>query len=208
MALDLYSTGTPNGKKLTIMLMELGLDYTYHKIDIGKGDQFKPDFLKISPNNKIPALVDSDGPDGQPIAMFESGAILIYLAEKHGRFLSTDPRERLVTLQWLMFQMASVGPMFGQANHFRKFAPEEVPYGIKRYTEEAHRIYGVMDKRLGESAYLAGDDYTIADIATFPWVNVWKWHGIELDDIPNVKRWMEEVSARPAVERAYEPDAG
>jgi len=181
MALDLHSAGTPNGKKITIMLKELGVDYTYHKISFAEDDQFKPEFLAISPNNKIPALVDSEGPDGEPISLFESGAILIYLAEKFGRFLPEEPVKRIVTLQWLMFQMGGVGPFFGQANHFRRFAPEEVPYGIKRYTDEAHRLYGVMDKRLGEVPYLAGEDYTIADIATYPWVRLYDWHGITLE---------------------------
>jgi GST-like protein len=197
--IDAYSWPTPNGRKVHVMLEETGLEWTYHPVDISKDEQFDPAFLKISPNNKIPAIIDHDGFDGKPVSVFESGAILIYLAEKTGKFMPTEPRERLSTLEWLMFQMGGVGPMFGQANHFRRFAKEEVPYGIKRYTDEAHRLYRVMDKRLGECAYLAGDDYTIADIATFPWVARYEWHGIALEDIPNVKRWFDAISARPAV---------
>jgi len=199
--IDLYTWGTPNGRKVSVMLEECGLPYTVHPVNITQDEQFAPEFLEISPNNKIPAIVDPDGPGG-PLPLFESGAILIYLAEKTGRFLPTEPRARIVTLQWLMFQMGGVGPMFGQANHFRKFAKEEVPYGIKRYTDESHRLYGVMDKRLAETAYLAGDDYSIADIATYPWVARWEWHGIDLaGQVPNVKAWFDRIGARPAVEK-------
>ena len=201
--IDLYTWGTPNGRKASVMLEEVGLDYTVHPVDITNNEQFDPDFLKISPNNKIPAIVDSDGPDGQPISIFESGAILIYLAEKTASpLLPTDPRRRLETLQWLMFQMGGVGPMMGQANHFLKFAKEDVPYGKDRYRTETHRLYGVMDKRLGENAYLAGADYSIADVATFPWVMRWTWHEIDLEtQCPHVWRWYNAIEARPAVQR-------
>ncbi|MGU7771306.1 glutathione binding-like protein [Burkholderia sp. MR1-5-21] len=202
--IDVYSWATPNGHKVHILLEETGLDYRVHPIDIGKGDQFTPEFLKISPNNKIPAIVDPDGPGGKPIALFESGAILIYLAEKTGRFLPTDPAARYETLQWLMFQMGGIGPMLGQAHHFRLYAPEKIDYAVNRYTNEAKRLYNVMDKRLGETAYLAGDEYTIADIATFPWTRSWQNQGIVLDELPNVKRWHEAIAARPAVQRGVE----
>ncbi|KVD90058.1 glutathione S-transferase [Burkholderia sp. ABCPW 14] len=202
--IDVYSWATPNGHKIHIMLEETGLDYRVHPIDIGAGDQFKPAFLKISPNNKIPAIVDHDGPDGKPISLFESGAILIYLAEKTGKLLPSAPAARYATLEWLMFQMGGVGPMLGQAHHFRLYAPQQIEYAINRYTNEAKRLYGVMDKRLGQSAYLASHDYTIADIATFPWTRSWKNQGIELDDFPNVKRWHEAIAARPAVQRGVE----
>ncbi|RQR51705.1 glutathione S-transferase family protein [Burkholderia sp. Bp9125] len=202
--IDVYSWATPNGHKVHILLEETGLDYRVHPIDIGAGDQFQPDFLKISPNNKIRAIVDPDGPGGKPIALFESGAILIYLAEKAGRFLPEDPVARYATLQWLMFQMGGIGPMLGQAHHFRLYAPEKIDYAVNRYTNEAHRLYNVMDKRLGETAYLAGDEYTIADIATFPWTRSWQNQGIVLDEFPNVKRWHEAIAARPAVQRGVE----
>ena len=202
--IDLYSTATPNGHKVHILLEELGLPYRVHHINIGTGDQFKPDFLAISPNNKIPAIVDADGPDGKPMSLFESGAILIYLASKTGRFLGTTDREKFTTLQWLMFQMGGVGPMLGQAHHFRIYAPEKIDYAYDRYTNEAKRLYGVMDRRLSDSAYLAGDDYTIADIATFPWTRSFKNQGIELADFPHVQRWFDEISARPAVQRGVE----
>jgi GSH-dependent disulfide-bond oxidoreductase len=202
--IDVYSWATPNGHKVHIMLEETGLDYRVHPIDIGAGDQFAPAFLKISPNNKIPAIVDQDGPGGQPLALFESGAILVYLAEKTGRFLPADPVGRYTTLEWLMFQMGGIGPMLGQAHHFRLYAPEKIDYAINRYTNEAQRLYNVMDKRLGETAYLAGDDYTIADIAAFPWTRSWQNQGITLDALPNVKRWHEAIAARPAVQRGVE----
>jgi len=202
--IDVYSTATPNGQKVHVMLEECGLPYRMHHIDIGAGDQFKPEFLKISPNNKIPAIIDTDGPDGNPISLFESGAILIYLASKTGRFLGGTDRERFVTLQWLMFQMGGVGPMLGQAHHFRIYAPEKIEYAVNRYTNEAKRLYGVLDRRLGEATYLAGDDYTIADIATFPWTRSHANQGIELSDFPHVKRWFDEIGARPAVQRGME----
>jgi GST-like protein len=200
--IDLYTWTTPNGRKVSIMLEELGLPYTTHKINIGTNtEQFTPQFLAISPNGKIPAIVDNDGPGGKPLALFESGAILIYLADKSGKFLSKEPRQRYTTLQWLMFQMGGVGPMFGQTHHFLRAAKEDVPYGKKRYHDETKRLYGVMDKRLGEAKYLAGDEYTIADMATYPWVSRFEWHQVSLSDFPNVKRWFDEISARPAVKK-------
>ncbi|HEY0837464.1 MAG TPA: glutathione S-transferase N-terminal domain-containing protein [Azospirillum sp.] len=199
--IDLYTWKTPNGRKASIMLEEAGLPYRVHPIDISKDEQFDPAFLAISPNNKIPAIVDSDGPGGGPFAVFESGAILIYLAEKTGTLLPADPRDRSVALQWLMFQMGGVGPMLGQAHHFRKFARERIPYAVGRYTAEAERLYGVMDGRLAESAYFAGDACTIADIAVYPWLQRWDWQGIDLEDFPNVRRWMAAVGARPAVQK-------
>jgi len=201
--IDLYTWGTPNGKKVSIMLEEVGLEYATHPINILKDEQFAPSFLKISPNNKIPAIVDPNGPSGTPISIFESGAILIYLAEKtDSALLPHNERKRMDTLQWLMFQMGGLGPMLGQANHFLKFAAEDVPYGKNRYRTEAHRIYGVMDQRLGEVAYVAGDDYSIADIATYPWIMRWEWHEIDLEaQCPNVWRWMNAITSRPAVQR-------
>lgn len=198
--IDFYTWTTPNGRKVSIMLEETGLPYRVHAIDISKGDQFKPEFVAINPNSKIPAIVDPDGPDGKPINVFESGAILIWLAEKTGKFLSTDKRRRIETLQWLMFQMGGIGPMFGQAHHFRKFAPEPLPYAIERYTKEAKRLYGVLDRRLGEVEYLA-TEYSIADIATYPWVARHEWQGVSLNEHPNVKRWFEAIGDRPAVQR-------
>ena len=199
--IDLYTWPTPNGHKIHIMLEETGLDYTVIPIDIGAGDQFDPDFLKISPNNKMPAMVDRDGPGGEPYALFESGAMLIYLAEKCGRFLPQETRARFDVLKWLMFQMGHIGPMLGQAHHFRAYAPEPIPYAIERYTNEAARLYKVLDLRLGEAAYLAGDDYTIADMAVFPWLRSHERQGQDLADFPNVARWFETIAARPAVER-------
>jgi GST-like protein len=196
--IDLYTWTTPNGRKASVMLEEVGLPYAVHKIDIGKGDQFKPEFLAVNPNGKIPAIVDSDGPGGKLISVFESGAILIYLAEKTGKFMPADPRGRYAVLQWLMFQMGGVGPMFGQAHHFIRFAPEKVPYGIERYSKETRRLYGVLDKRLGEAPFLAGE-YSIADMATLPWVNRHEYHEVKLEDFPNVKRWHDALMARPAV---------
>jgi GST-like protein len=171
-----------------------------HPINIGKGEQFTPEFLALNPNNRIPAIVDSEGPDGEPLPLFESGAILIYLAEKTGKFMPRDPRTRLICLQWLMFQMGGVGPMFGQAHHFIRNAKEQVPYAIKRYTEETRRLYGVLQKRLSEVEYLA-DEYSIADIATFPWVARFEWHKVDLNDFPAVKRWFDKINARPAVHK-------
>jgi GST-like protein len=197
---DLYTWSTPNGRKASIMLEECGLAYEVHAIDISKGEQFAPDFLKISPNNKIPAIVDPDGPGGRRFSLFESGAILIYLGEKTGRFIPKDPATRYIALQWLMFQMGGLGPMLGQTHHFLRAAPEPVPYAIKRYKDETRRLYGVLDKRLGEAEYLAGE-YSIADIASYPWVARYEWHQIDLVDFPNVKRWFDVIGARPAVER-------
>ena len=202
--IDVYSWATPNGHKVHIMLEETGLEYRVHPIDIGAGDQFKPEFLAISPNNKIPAIVDADGPGGRPLSLFESGAILIYLAEKTAKFLPLDTASRYATLQWLMFQMGGLGPMLGQTHHFRVYAPQQIEYAVNRYTNEAKRLYGVMDTQLGKSAYLAGNDYTIADIAAFPWTRSWKNQGLELADYPNVKRWHEAIAARPAVQRGVE----
>ena len=202
--IDAYSWATPNGHKVHIMLEETGLEYRVHPVDIGAGDQFKPEFLAISPNNKIPAIVDSEGPDGTPLSIFESGAILLYLAEKTGRFLPHAPAARYATLQWLMFQMGGLGPMLGQAHHFRVYAPQQIDYAVNRYTNEAKRLYGVMDKQLGKTQYLADDDYTIADIASFPWTRSWQNQGIELAEFPNVKRWHEAIAARPAVIRGVE----
>jgi len=202
--IDVYSWPTPNGHKIHIMLEETGLEYKAHAVDIGAGDQFTPDFLAISPNNKIPAIIDNDGPEGKPFALFESGAILVYLAEKTGKFLPVDAIGRYTTIQWLMFQMGGIGPMLGQTHHFRNYAPEKIDYAINRYTNEARRLYGVMDKQLGVTQYLAGNDYTIADIATFPWTRSWQNQGIVLDEFPNVKRWFDTIAARPAVERGVQ----
>jgi len=199
--IDVYSWATPNGHKVHIMLEELGLDYRAHAVDIGAGDQFAEEFLKISPNNKIPAIVDSDGPDGKPISLFESGAILIYLAGKTGKLLGATDREKYNVLQWVMFQMGGLGPMLGQAHHFRIYAPEKIEYAVNRYSNEAKRLYGVLDKQLSKTAYLASDEYTIADIASFPWTRSWKNQGIELSDYPNVQRWFDAISERPAVQR-------
>jgi GST-like protein len=201
--IELYTWPTPNGHKVHIVLEELGLPYEVHAVDIGEGDQFKPEFLKISPNNRIPAIVDQDGPKGKPLALFESGAILIYFAEKTGKLLAPKGNARYAALQWLMFQMASIGPMLGQAHHFRTYAPEKIPYAIERYTNEAKRLYGVLDRRLGEAEYLAGD-YGIADIATYPWLRYWERQGVILSDYPNVQRWFQAIEARPAVQRGVQ----
>jgi len=202
--IDAYTWATPNGHKIHIMLEECGLAYKVHPINIGAGDQFGKEFLKISPNNKIPAIVDSDGPDGKPISLFESGAILVYLAGKTGKFLPDDVRGKYEALQWLMFQMGGVGPMLGQTHHFRIYAPEKIDYAINRYTNEAKRLYGVIDTQLSKHPYLAGDSYTIADIATFPWLRNWKNQGVELDEYPHLKRWFNEIAERPAVKRGVE----
>jgi GST-like protein len=196
--IDLYTWSTPNGRKVSIMLEECALPYRVHPVNIGKGEQFTPEFLAINPNNRIPAIVDSEGPDGKPLPLFESGAILIYLAEKTGKLMPRDSRTRYVALQWLMFQMGGVGPMFGQAHHFIRNAKEQVPYGIKRYSDETRRLYGVLQKRLSEAEYLA-DEYSIADIATFPWVARFEWHKVDLADFPAVQRWFDRIHARPAV---------
>lgn len=201
--IDVYTWPTPNGHKVHIMLEETGLPHRIHAVDIGAGDQFEPDFLKISPNNKMPAIVDQDGPGGAPISLFESGAILIYLADKTGRFLPTEPRARYTTLQWLMFQMGGIGPMLGQAHHFRQYAPEAIDYAINRYTNEAKRLYGVMDRRLGEAEYLAGD-YSIADMAAFPWIRPYERQGQNLEDFHNLKRWFHAIDARPAVQKGLQ----
>lgn len=201
MTIELYTWPTPNGLKIQIALEELGLPYEVHAVNIGAGDQFKPDFLKISPNNKIPAIVDRDGPGGKTMPLFESGAILIYLAEKTGKLLAPKGAARYTAIQWLMFQMGGVGPMLGQAAHFRVFAPEQFPYAVERYTNEAKRLYGVLDGRLRDAAYLAGAEYTIADVATFPWLRYWEMQGVVLSDYPNVQRWFDKIAARPAVAR-------
>jgi GSH-dependent disulfide-bond oxidoreductase len=206
--IDVYSTATPNGHKVHIMLEELGLPYRIHHINIGVGDQFKPEFLAISPNNKIPAIVDPDGPDGKPISLFESGAILIYLAGKTGKLLGDTDREKYTVLQWLMFQMGGIGPMLGQTHHFRIYAPEKIEYAINRYTNEAKRLYGVLDRQLAKNRYVAGDQYTIADIAIFPWLRSWKNQGIDWAEFPNTKRWFDEIAERPAVKRGVEVLAG
>ncbi|MDY7537805.1 glutathione binding-like protein [Undibacterium sp. RTI2.1] len=199
--IDVYSWPTPNGHKIHIMLEECGLAYRAIPVDIGAGDQFKPEFLAISPNNKIPAIVDADGPDGQPISLFESGAILLYLAGKTGKLLGKTDREKYQTLQWLMFQMGGFGPMLGQAHHFRIYAPTKIAYAVDRYTNEAKRLYGVLEKQLSQTAYLAGDEYTIADIATYPWARSAANQGIDWADFPNTKRWFDTIDARPAVQR-------
>ena len=202
--IEVYSWATPNGHKIHIMLEECGLAYRAIPIDIGGGAQFTPEFLGISPNNKIPAIVDPDGPDGKPISLFESGAILLYLAAKTGRFLPADLRRRWATLEWLMFQMGSIGPMLGQAHHFRLYAPEKLAYAIDRYSNEARRLYGVLDTRLGKTAFVAADEYTIADIATFPWVrNLIGFYGagklVGIDEFPDVTRALGTFLDRPAV---------
>ncbi len=206
--IEVYSWATPNGHKVHIMLEECGLPYRAHPIDIGAGAQFEKEFLAISPNNKIPAIVDPDGPDGRPISLFESGAILLYLAAKTGRFLPADDRGKFETLQWLMFQMGGVGPMLGQAHHFRIYAPEKIAYAVDRYTNEARRLYGVMDRQIARHRYIAGDEYTVADIAIFPWLRSWKNQGIDWDDHPNLKGWFDEIAARPAVQRGVEVLSG
>ena len=199
--IELYTWPTPNGHKVHIMLEECGLAYNVHGINIGAGEQFDPDFLKISPNNKMPAMIDTDGPDGKPYPVFESGAMLMYLAEKTGKFMPQDMAGRYRVIQWLMFQMGGVGPMLGQAHHFRDYAPEKIEYAINRYTNEATRLYGVIDRRLGEAEWLAGDDYSIADMATFPWLRPWKAQGQDLETTPNLKRWFNAMYDRPAVQR-------
>lgn len=199
--IDLHYWPTPNGRKVTIMLEEIELPYRIIPVDIGRGEQFKPEFLAISPNNRMPAIVDHDPlGGGAPISVFESGAILMYLAEKTGKLMPTDPRGKYEVMQWLMWQMGGLGPMAGQAHHFREYAPEKLPYAIDRYTKEVNRLYGVMDRRLTDREYLAGE-YSIADIAAWPWVVPWKTQGQNLDDFPHLKRWFLAIEARPAVER-------
>ncbi|MFM7699083.1 MAG: glutathione S-transferase C-terminal domain-containing protein [Limnohabitans sp.] len=203
--IDVYSWPTPNGHKVHIMLEEcgykLGRDWLAHPIHIGQGEQFTPEFLTISPNNKIPALVDPNGPDGKPISLFESGAILLYLAAKTGKFLPKSDRAKYEVLQWLMFQMGGVGPMLGQNHHFRIYSPEKIPYAIDRYTNEAKRLYGVMDKQLALGKYIAGNSYSIADMAIYPWLRNWKNQGIDWADFPRLKDWFEQIGERPAVKR-------
>lgn len=204
--IDIYTWPTPNGHKVHIMLEEcgyrLGRDWIAHPVNIGAGDQLKPDFLKISPNNKIPALVDPEGPDGKPISLFESGAILLYLAAKTGKFLPKSDRQKFEVLQWLMFQMGGVGPMLGQAHHFRIYAPEKIEYAVNRYTNEAKRLYGVMNKQLSQHRFIAGNSYSVADMAIFPWLRNWQNQGIDWADYPHLKVWFDCLEARPAVQRA------
>ena len=202
--IDLYTWPTPNGHKIHIMLEECKLPYRVHAVNIGTGDQFQPDFLKISPNNKIPALVDPEGPDGKPISIFESGAMLVYLAAKTGKFMPKGDRAKYEVLQWLMFQMGGVGPMLGQAHHFRIYAPEKIDYAVQRYTNEAKRLYGVMDKRLQTSKWMGGSRYSIADIAIFPWLRSWQNQGIDWADHPHLKVWFDRIAARPAVQKAVQ----
>jgi len=202
--IDVWTWPTPNGHKVHIMLEELGLPYKVIPVNIGKGDQFTPEFLAITPNHRIPAIVDHDGPGGRPITLFESGAILIYLAEKAAKFIPSDPAARYICLQWLMFQMGGVGPMFGQWNHFYNYAAEKLPYAIERYTNEVARLYRVLDKRLSQSDYLAGVDYSIADIATYPWARNPQRRNVDVEQYPAVKRWLDTVGARPAVQRGVD----
>lgn len=206
--IEVYSWPTPNGHKVHVMLEEcgfrLGKDWVAHAVNIGQGDQFQPEFLKISPNNKIPALVDPHGPDGKPISLFESGAILLYLAAKTGKFLPKSDRAKYEVLQWLMFQMGGVGPMLGQAHHFRIYAPEKIDYAVNRYTNEAKRLYGVMNKQLTQHKFIAGNSYSIADIAIFPWLRSWKNQGIDWADYPALKDWFDRIEARPAVQRGVQ----
>ena len=201
--IDLYTSATPNGQKIHMMLEETGLAYTEHWVDLEKGDQFDPEFLKISPNNKIPALADSDSPDGKPVAVFESGAILLYLAEKTGQFLPSEPRARLEVLQWLFWQAGGFGPMLGQAHHFRAYAPERIDYAYDRYTNEARRLYQILDNRLAGHEYVAGK-YSIADMAIFPWCRLHGRQGQKLENFPNVLRWFSQIAARPAVGKDME----
>lgn len=206
--IQVYSWPTPNGHKVHIMLEECGLrlgrDWEAIPVNIGAGDQFTPEFLKISPNNKIPAIVDPHGPDGKPISLFESGAILLYLAAKTGKFLPRSDRAKYEVLQWLMFQMGGVGPMLGQTHHFRQYAPEKIEYAINRYTNETRRLYGVMNKQLATHKFMAGNQYSITDIAIFPWVRSWKNQGIDWAEFPHLKAWFDKISNRPAVKRGVE----
>jgi len=197
--IQLYTWATPNGKKVSIMLEEIELPYEVHPVNLGQREQFKPEYLAINPNNKIPAIIDTDGPEGKPLTLFESGAILMYLAEKTGKFLPRETSKRYEVIQWLMFQMGGVGPMFGQANYFFKLA-EKVPYAIERFHKEALRLYRVLDQELARKPFLAGS-YSIADIGTYPWVGRHAGHNVKLEEFPNVKRWFDIISARPAVKR-------
>jgi len=201
--IDLYYWTTPNGHKISLFLEETGLPYRIHPINIGKGEQFAADFLKIAPNNRIPAIVDHDTADGQPLSLFESGAILLYLAEKTGKFIPQDLRGRQEVLQWLFWQMGGLGPMAGQNHHFNRFAPEKIPYAIKRYVDETARLYGVLNKRLADRPFVAGEAYSIADMAIYPWIVSHKWQEQNLDDFPHLKAWFEGIQARPATQRAY-----
>jgi GSH-dependent disulfide-bond oxidoreductase len=202
--IDLYYWTTPNGHKMTMFLEETGMPYTIHPINIGKGDQFKPEFLKISPNNRIPAIVDRSPADGgEAIAMFESGAILLYLADKVARFIPRDTRARLDCIQWLFWQMGNLGPMAGQNHHFVHYAPEKIPYAIDRYVNETNRLYGVLDRHLENRAFIGGDSYSIADMASYPWVVPWKRQQQNLEDFPNLRRWFDSVRSRPGTQRAY-----
>ncbi len=204
--IDLYTWATPNGRKISILLEEVALPYEVIKVDISSGEQFTPEFLAINPNGKIPAIVDHDGPGGERLAIFESGAILIYLAEKTGKLMPSEPVARMAVIEWLMFQMGGFGPMLGQAHHFRRFAPERIPYAIERFEKEAARLYTVLDRQLTTAEYLAGD-YSIADIACYPWVARCEWQGIALDDFPNVRRWFTTIASRPAVQRGMQVPA-
>jgi len=198
--IDLYTWTTPNGRKVSIMLEETGLPYTVHPIDIGKGEQFTPEFIAINPNSKIPAIVDRAGPERKPYALWESGAILLYLSYKTGMLLPRKPADQFHVMQWLMFQMGGVGPMFGQVHHFVRAAKEPVPYAIERYGKETRRLYAVLDTHLGKQEYL-GSAYSIADIATYPWVARHEWHRVDLSDFPSVKRWFDQLGERPAVRK-------
>lgn len=198
--IHLYTWPTPNGHKAQIMVEEIGLPYSVHAVDITRGEQFAPDYLTLNPNNKVPTIVDDDGPDGRPYAVFESGAILVYLAEKTSQLIPTDPAERYQVIQWLMWQMGNLGPMFGQAQHFHRYALEAVPYAVKRYTQEGRRLLGVLERRLSEREFLAGE-YSIADIACFPWIRIHKMANQSLHDFPSIGRWYSTIRARPAVER-------
>jgi GST-like protein len=202
--IDLYTWPTPNGHKIHIMLEETGLPYRVIPVDIGAGDQFKPEFLEISPNNKMPAMVDTDGPGGKPMALAESGAILFYLASKTGRFLPEDIRKRWQVMQWVMFQMGHIGPMLGQAHHFLRYAPQKIEYAMSRYRNEANRLYGVLERRLAESKFVACDEYTIADMAIMPWLRFPERQDVNIEQYPNVKRWRDGIAARPAVQRALQ----
>ncbi len=200
--IDVYTWPTPNGHKVHIMLEETGLRYRVNSVNIREGEQFRPEFLKMSPNNRIPAIVDPDGPNGKPIPIFETGAILLYLASKTGKLLPADLHARWSCVQWLMWQMGGLGPMMGQANHFRRYSKEKIQYAIDRYSNEANRLTGVLDKRLGEARFTAGSEYSISDIASFPWLRGAEARGVNIGEYPNVKRWFDEINARPAVERA------
>jgi GSH-dependent disulfide-bond oxidoreductase len=201
--IDLYAWGTPNGRKISIALEELGIPFTLHSVDITKGQQYHPEFLALNPNNKIPVVTDSEGPEGTKITLFESGAILVYLADKTKKLLPVAGPQRYTTLQWLMFQMGGVGPMFGQTHHFRRYAPLET-YSVERYTSETHRLYRVLNSQLAKSAYVAGNEFSIADIAIYPWIARFELHALEWTAVPNVRRWYDMVGARPAVKRGME----